>query len=106
MEAQFTLGNKYFEGDGVEKDLELATRLFAAAAQQGHMQASINLGKCQDAGVDFEKLIAQEEEEQEKGKAAALEQAEWEASPASGEVPDCNTGYLFRKAYEDQHKKD
>ena len=105
MEAQFTLGNRYFEGIGVEQDLILATKLFAAAAQQGHIQASINLGKCQDAGVDFEKLIADEAEEQERAKAEAEEAAMREASHESGELPDCNAGILFRKQYEETHNK-
>lgn len=42
--SQFLLGSLYFQGSGVERDLEAAVRWYRAAAEQGHPLAQHNLG--------------------------------------------------------------
>ena len=48
--AQFSLGSLYFEGSGVEKDLEESARWFRAAAEQGYAPAQFNLGNAYKHG--------------------------------------------------------
>ncbi|RAP28947.1 hypothetical protein DID78_04420 [Candidatus Marinamargulisbacteria bacterium SCGC AG-343-D04] len=43
-EAQFNLGNMYYQGQDVVKDVEKAAELYLLAANQGHVEARFNLG--------------------------------------------------------------
>lgn len=43
-EAQFQLGNRYSEGDGVPLDRGMAVAWWRQAAEQGHLMADVNLG--------------------------------------------------------------
>ncbi|MBQ7501887.1 sel1 repeat family protein [bacterium] len=49
-EAQYQLGERYFEGIGVDKDLKQAFLCFGKAAQQGHAEAQFMLGRCYHMG--------------------------------------------------------
>lgn len=55
-QAQYSLGNKYFRGKGVERDLGEALRLFALADQGGSANATHRLGICYfyGKGVDID----------------------------------------------------
>jgi TPR repeat protein len=44
--AQFNLGSRYFNGNGVEQDYAKAVELYTLAAEQGHREAQFNLGLC------------------------------------------------------------
>lgn len=101
-DAELEMGNRYFEGRGVDKDLEMAARLFAAAAQQGNVQAALNLTKCSEAGLDYDKLIADVDEEERQS--AQAKQREEENTPDIDE--NCCVGFQYRQAYEEKHKKD
>ena len=43
-EAQFSLGFRYDEGEGVPRDSQEAVKWWRKAAEQGHDQAQFNLG--------------------------------------------------------------
>ena len=43
-DAQFSLGERYYNGDGVDRDDEEAVRLWRLAAEQGHVDAQARLG--------------------------------------------------------------
>jgi TPR repeat protein len=45
MNAQHDLGDAYYEGKGVEKNLKLAARWYAKAAAQGHVFSAFCLGE-------------------------------------------------------------
>jgi len=63
-EEQYLLGKKYWDGDGVPRDLRKAAYWWAKAADQGHTTAKEILPKC-------ETIITLEEREQRehpKGK--------------------------------------
>ena len=47
-DAQFNLGERYYNGDGVDRDEEEAERLWRLAAEQGHADAQLSLGKFAD----------------------------------------------------------
>mgnify|MGYP000370201989 CR=1 FL=1 len=42
--AQFNLGRKYYNGNGVKKDYLKAKELWEKAADQGNVDAQMNLG--------------------------------------------------------------
>ena len=44
IEAQFTLGQCFLAGDGVEEDSEIAASMFAEAANAGHTEAQYMYG--------------------------------------------------------------
>jgi len=46
VEAQYNLGNCYYDGDGVEKDYVQAVRWFIKAATQGYTKAQFDLSAC------------------------------------------------------------
>ena len=54
-EAQYQLARRYYRGDGVEKDLAKAVKLYTMAAEQGHAAAQFNLGNCYYKGEGTEK---------------------------------------------------
>ena len=45
-EAQFCLGKRFFNGDGVEKDMAEAAKWWRMAAEQDMAEAQYNLGIC------------------------------------------------------------
>ena len=45
VDAQFNLGNMYYNGEGVKQDITLAVQWFEKAAEQGHTQAQESLDK-------------------------------------------------------------
>ena len=49
-DAQCNLGNRYKNGEGVDKDLKEAVRLYGLSAVQGIAQAQCNLGYCYETG--------------------------------------------------------
>ena len=44
LEALFSIGNAYFNGEGVQQDMETAAEFYIKAAMQGHVEARHNLG--------------------------------------------------------------
>ena len=58
-EAQFTLGNCYFEGEGVEKNVTEAARYYKLAADQGLAEAQFNLGNRYFEGEGVEKDLTE-----------------------------------------------
>ena len=59
--AQFNLGSRYFNGNGVEQDYAKAVELYTLAAEQGHREAQFNLGLCYRHGYgvarSYEKAV-------------------------------------------------
>lgn len=55
--AQFRLGLRYRDGDGVSQSYTEAARWFMAAANQGHVDAQMNLGVMYRQGVGVPKSI-------------------------------------------------
>ena len=53
-EAQFNLGNCYYNGKDIQKDYEKAVYWYTKAAEQGHAQAQYNLGNRYDNGEGIE----------------------------------------------------
>ena len=49
-EAQYALGLRCENGDGVEKDLTEAAKWYRMAAEQGHVEAQCKLGYCYEQG--------------------------------------------------------
>ena len=43
LEALFSIGNAYFNGEGVQQDMETAAEFYIKAAMQGHVEARNNL---------------------------------------------------------------
>lgn len=43
-DAQFDIGERFYEGRGVRQDYTAAAQWFGRAAQQGHAKAQVNLG--------------------------------------------------------------
>ena len=74
-DAQFNLGICYFNGEGVEKDLEQAVNWFRKAAQQGSPEAQFNLAVCYNKGrgvaKDSKQAIAWFQKAAELGNANA-----------------------------------
>jgi len=58
-DAQYNLGNRYFNGEGVEKDAAEAVKWYRKAAEQGHAKAQFNLGVCYRNGWGVEKDAAE-----------------------------------------------
>jgi hypothetical protein len=54
-EAQWSLGNMYYDGIGVAQDFAEALRLFQLAAAQGHPAALYNVARCHELGVGVRK---------------------------------------------------
>ena len=52
--AETGLGWMYHYGKGVERDLEIAVKLYGKAAKQGHATAQCNLGYCFQYGEGVE----------------------------------------------------
>ena len=51
-DAQFSLGERHYNGDGVERDRDEAVRLWRLAAEQGHADAQYNLGELASEYLD------------------------------------------------------
>src|SRR3546814_14540846 len=58
--AQYTLGQMYYEGIGVEANDATARRWFSAAAAQGHREAQYNLGVMAYVGRSEERRVGKE----------------------------------------------
>ena len=58
-DAQYKLGVRYLEGDGVERSAEKAVMLFRKAAERGHAAAQNGLGVCYDKGEGVGKSAEQ-----------------------------------------------
>ena len=73
--AQYCLGNHYYDGMGVEADLEKAAKLFRMAAEQGYERAQYNYGLCCEMGdgvpVDNEEAVKWYKKSAEQGFARA-----------------------------------
>ena len=54
-DAQFRLGVRYAEGNGVQKDYYEAAKWYRKAAEQGNSDAQVNLGYCYEMGYGVEK---------------------------------------------------
>jgi len=50
MEAQFDLGLRYYNGEGVVKNYKQAVYWYEKAANQGNADAQFNLGLCYGLG--------------------------------------------------------
>ena len=75
VEAQFVLGKRYRDGDGVAADAAAAVKWFLRAAEAGHAGAVNSLANCYDKGtgvaVDFVKAIALYTRASEAGNSVA-----------------------------------
>ena len=60
-EAQYSLGNCYFYGFGVDKNLREAVKWLTKAAEQGHTRAQNDLGHCYYSGAGVERNKAEAE---------------------------------------------
>ena len=58
-ETQYSLGLRYYHGEGVVKDYALAVWWYRKAAEQGHSDAQNNLGVCYDNGEGVVKDYAE-----------------------------------------------
>ena len=76
--AQGMLGDKYFNGIGVEKNFEEAVKWYRKSAEQGVKQAQYNLAGCLEVGCG----VKQNEEEALKWYKKAAEKGLWEAKRA------------------------
>jgi TPR repeat protein len=57
-EAQYELGRRYYDGEGVAKDTLEAVKWFRKAADQGHAFAQTGLGRCYGEGVAKDQVEA------------------------------------------------
>lgn len=57
VEAQLHLGDIYYKGDGVEKDVNVAMEWYRKAAEAGNADAQYNLGTCYYNGIGTEKDV-------------------------------------------------
>jgi TPR repeat protein len=71
-DALFSLGQSFYAGSGVEKDLRQAVKWYRLAAEQGYDRAQYNLGICYDNGSG----VAQNEIEAAKWIRRAAEQGD------------------------------
>ena len=67
--AQYDLGVRYFQGEGVEKDPLKARQWYEKAAAQGHSGAESNLGYMYENGITVDQDYAKAKEFYEKGAA-------------------------------------
>lgn len=51
-DSQLLVGNRYFQGDGVELDFDLAEKYWEMAAKQGVVDAQFNLGSLYDGNLE------------------------------------------------------
>ncbi len=58
-QAQFDLGKRYCDGDGVDKNFDEAVKWFRKAAAQGNADAQNSLGYCYGEGEGVEKNMAE-----------------------------------------------
>jgi len=79
-EAQFILGKRYDNGDGVEKNAEEAVEWYRKAAEQGNSDAQLALGGCYSIGCGVE----ENPEEAIKWLLKAVEQGNSDAQLALG----------------------
>ena len=56
-EAQYKLGECYFNGDGIEQDYKKAVEWYEKSANQGYAKAQNNLGFCYGKGYGVEKNL-------------------------------------------------
>ena len=61
-EAQYKLGECYFNGDGIEQDYKKAVEWYEKSAIQGYAKAQNNLGFCYGKGYGVEKDLEKEVE--------------------------------------------
>src|SRR5262249_24517448 len=83
--ANFNLGLRYENGDGVPKDLGKAAELYQKAADQGYARAQVNLGWLYENGWGVSKAL---------GKAAELYQ---KAADQGNAAAQNNLGTLYEK---------
>jgi TPR repeat protein len=107
IEEFFNMGNRYKEGEGVEKNLEQAFEFFRKAAEQGHLSAQRELGLCYLDGVGIEKndVLAVEwiRKVAEKGFAPAQRTYGYCFYKGKGVERDLNKSiYWYRKAAEQE----
>lgn len=57
-DAQFVVGQLYYEGYGIEQDFPNAVVAYQKAANQGQAYAQLGLGRCYDYGKGVEKDLA------------------------------------------------
>ena len=74
-EQWFQLGNKYYNGDGVEEDDEKAVRCYEKAAELGNAAAQFKLGTYYEVGLvvrqDYEEAVKWYKKAAEQGEAVA-----------------------------------
>ncbi|KAF3363342.1 hypothetical protein PHSC3_000096 [Chlamydiales bacterium STE3] len=67
----YLLGCKYLEGDGVTKDLDIASKYFNQAAKLGHIPSKAKLGELYYKADDFVKAFEYLKEHADKGEKVA-----------------------------------
>jgi hypothetical protein len=95
--AQYKLGEKYYFGNGVEKDSEKAIKWYRKAADQGHAKAQYSLGVMYDSGEGVEEDDEQAVDWYRKaaGQGHAMAQSNLGAMYYNGEGVEKN----IRRAY-------
>jgi uncharacterized protein len=75
IEAQYNLGQMYYEGQGVPQDYQEAVRLYRLSAEQGYAKAQYNLGVMYDEGrgvpQDYQEAVRLYRLSAEQGHASA-----------------------------------
>lgn len=83
VEAQFKLGNKYYNGEGVNQDYSQAVYWYRKAAKKNDARALCNMGVCYECGYGVKKDLK--------------EAVDWysKAAKRDYEVAQCNLGVCF-----------
>ena len=107
-DAQCHIGICYFNGEGVEQDLQKAVEWFHKAAEQGHADAQNRLGVCYDRGegVEQNSEIANQWflRAAKQGYAKAQFNIGWHYYTGDGDPEDSKQAvYWFSKAAEQGH---
>lgn len=98
-EAQFQLGRIYHNGDGIEPNFNKAVYWYKKAAQQGYVDAQINLGSCYDENEDFDSAFYWNMEAAKQGSPIGQTNVGYYYRSGDGVAKDyAKAAYWFQKA--------
>ena len=78
--AQFLLGGRYYEGEGVEQSYQQARELYDLAASQGNVHAQYNLGFMYERGLGVDQSYERAKEYDEAAARQGLADAQYSLS--------------------------